>query len=314
MRVISLFSGAGGMDLGFIQAGHEVVWAIDNDRDCCETYRKNIGDHIVEGDISEMDSKSIPDGDIVIGGFPCQGFSVANTTRTAEDPRNGLYLEMVRIVKSKRPEYFVAENVKGLASAEEGTVLEKILSDFSSAGYRCSYKILNAADYGVPQKRERIIIIGTRSDIKEDAPFPRPTHAEQDKQDLKSTEELKEWITIGDVLKGIPEPADSSINLPNHTFSRYKLTFNGYLGHRFVDPDRPAPTITARGDNNGGVVVLHHPKNHRRMSARELATAQSFPLDYEFARSRTSAYRQIANAVPPLLAKRIGHCFQPGFK
>ena len=119
---------------------------------------------------------------------------------------------------------------------------------------------------------------------------------------------LKPWVSIGEVLQGIPEPADAP-DLPNHTCSKYKLRFNNYLGHRYVEPTKPAPTITARGDMRGGVVIIHHPSNQRRMTARELASVQSFPLDFVFSGSRTSAYRQIANAVPPLLAFNIAKFF-----
>ena len=123
MKVVSLFTGAGGLDLGFVWAGHDIVWANDNDRNACETYSRNIGDHVVCGDIAALPSSAIPDCDIVIGGFPCQGFSVANSGRHAGDRRNLLYLEMVRVVRDKAPRYFVAENVKGLLSMSRGGAL-----------------------------------------------------------------------------------------------------------------------------------------------------------------------------------------------
>jgi DNA (cytosine-5)-methyltransferase 1 len=116
---------------------------------------------------------------------------------------------------------------------------------------------------------------------------------------------LSPWLSVGKALEHFPEPEDGR-HIPNHENSRYKLTFNGHLGHRFIDPLRPAPTVTARGDDRGGVVVLHHPGNHRRMTARELAAVQSFPDTFVFSSTKTSAYRQIANAVPPLLGKAIG--------
>ena len=311
MRVVSLFSGAGGLDLGFVQAGHKIIWANDNDPDSVETYRKNIGNHIVLGDIQEISDKDIPECDIVVGGFPCQGFSVANPNRHVKDVRNSLYLELLRVIKIKKPKYFVAENVKGLLTMDGGKILALIIDDFKRAGYNVSYRLLNAADYGVPQKRQRVIIIGVRSDIKKTIEFPKPTHTNMvnvNNIQLNSSTRMKPWVSIGSALKGIPEPYDAP-HIPNHTHSQYKLTFNGYLGHRRINPDEPAPTVTARGDLKGGVVVLHHPNNHRRMSARELASAQSFPMDYEFQGARSSVYRQIGNAVPVLLGKAIGSCF-----
>jgi DNA (cytosine-5)-methyltransferase 1 len=301
MRVVSLFCGAGGLDLGFIQAGHQVIWASDIDEHAIATYKHNIGNHAHEGDIRNIDASSIPDCDVVIGGFPCQGFSVANMGRSAKDTRNQLYLELLRVIREKTPSFFIAENVKGLLSLEKGKVFEAIIDDFSSLGYVVKYRVLNAADYGVPQKRERLIIVGVREDIEFDFNFPAPTHAAPEKASLLG---LKPWLSIGEALAHIPEPEDAP-HIPNHTYSKYKLRFNGYLGHRHIDPTKPAPTVTARGDNKGGVVVLHHPQNHRRMSARELASTQSFPLDFTFQCNRSVAYRLIGNAVPPMLAAAV---------
>ncbi|MBN3032674.1 MAG: DNA cytosine methyltransferase [Candidatus Saganbacteria bacterium] len=304
MRIVSLFSGAGGLDLGFIQAGHKIIWANDIDEDSVNTYKSNIGDHIVLGPIEKISVGSIPDCDMVIGGFPCQGFSVANTKRNARDSRNKLYLQLLRVIRRKKPKYFIAENVKGLVSFAGGKVLKMIIKDFSSCGYNVRYKVLNAADYGVPQLRERVIIMGVRKDVLKEVEFPAPTHRDP----LIGNSRLPIWLSIGKALRNIPEPEASS-DMLNHTCSKYKLLFNGYIGHRYIDPDRPAPTVTARGDKRGGVVVLHHPKNHRRMSARELATTQSFPLSFGFKGCRSSVYRQIGNAVPPILAKAIANMF-----
>lgn len=305
MRVVSLFSGAGGLDLGFIWAGHEIVWANDIDRYAAETYRRNVGAHIIIGPIKLIPSCKIPESDIVIGGFPCQGFSIANMNRSPEDSRNKLYLELLRVINDKQPKYFLAENVKGLTNLDKGKVLEMILGDLRNAGYRVKYKILDAVDYGVPQHRQRVIFIGVRNDILHDIDFPAQTHNDHASNPQSP---LLPWVTIGEALKDIPEPEEAP-DLPNHTYSRYKLRFVGYLGHRKIDPNKPAPTVTARGDDRGGVVVLHHPKNHRRMSARELATIQSFPLDFVFAGTRSSAYRQIGNAVPPVFAKALASVF-----
>jgi DNA (cytosine-5)-methyltransferase 1 len=304
MRVVSLFSGAGGLDLGFIKAGHEVVWANDNYEDAVETYKLNIGNHIICKDIREVPSEVIPNHDILIGGFPCQGFSLANTGRNEKDERNKLYLEFLRVLEDKKPLFFVAENVKGILSLGKGEIFKMIIADFSKAGYKVKYKVLNAADYGVPQKRQRVIIIGTREDIDVNIQYPNPTRSNE----VGLFENLDPWVTIGEALKEIPDP-DGKHNLLNHTYSKFKLKFNGYIGNRAIDPNKPAPTVTARGDAKGGVVVLHHPNNKRRMSVRELAVVQSFPLDFEFYGSNSSAYRQIGNAVPPKLGQKIAEIF-----
>lgn len=174
LKVISLFSGAGGMDLGFINAGFDIIWANDFFKEAVDSYRKNIGE-IVFGDITKIKSSEIPDNpDVIIGGFPCQGFSVANINRSMEDKRNFLYKEMLRIIKDKNPKFFLAENVKGILSIERGEVIKMIVKDFESLGYKVDYKLVNAAEYGVPQQRERVLIMGNRMGVEN--VFPAKTH------------------------------------------------------------------------------------------------------------------------------------------
>ncbi len=175
LKVVSLFSGCGGLDLGFINAGFDVIWANDFFPEAVETYKKNIGNHITSGDISKIKSKDIPNNfDVLLGGFPCQGFSIANINRSMDDERNFLYKEMLRIVKDKKPKFFLAENVKGLLSMHNGKVIEMIVNDFKKLGYQVDYKLLNSADFGVPQQRERVIIMGNRIGVKN--VFPTPSH------------------------------------------------------------------------------------------------------------------------------------------
>lgn len=302
MRVVSLFSGAGGLDLGFRMAGHEIVWANDLYEDAVHTYEKNLGHHIILKDIHDIALEDIPDCDIIIGGFPCQGFSVANTKRHVGDERNELYKQLIRVITAKKPKFFLAENVKGLTSLGHGEVFKMILADFKEMGYKVKYKILNAADYGVPQTRMRVIIVGVREDIDWEYEFPSPTHSRD------GTDGLPIWVSVSQALSGLPDP-DQENDIPNHTYSKYKLNINGYIGHRLLDPDKPAPTVTARGDNRGGVVILPHPNGQRRMSCRELASVQSFPWTYEFCGNNSSIYRQIGNAVPPLLGYAVSKQF-----
>ena len=194
--VVGLFSGCGGLDLGFKQAGFDILWANDFDADSVKTYKENIGDHIVLGDITKISNKDIPSNfDVLLGGFPCQGFSVANVKRSMKDKRNFLYLEMLRVIKNKKPKFFVAENVKGLLSMEKGAVIEMIVKDFEKIGYKVDYRLLTASDYGVPQHRQRVFIIGNR--IGKENPYPKMTHGL--KNDLFNPK-LEPYISTKDAI------------------------------------------------------------------------------------------------------------------
>lgn len=174
---VSIFAGCGGLDLGFIKAGFEILMSVDFFADAVETYKNNIGNHIICEDITKIPDSEIPDNfDVLLGGFPCQGFSVANNKRSMEDKRNFLYLELLRILKTKQPKIFVAENVKGILSMENGRVIQMILDDFKEVGYNVTYKVMKASDYGVPQHRERVIIIGNRIGVENK--YPEITHGE----------------------------------------------------------------------------------------------------------------------------------------
>jgi DNA (cytosine-5)-methyltransferase 1 len=195
-KVASLFSGCGGLDLGFIKSGFDVVWANDFFKEAVETYKLNIGNHIILGDITKISSEDIPDNfDILLGGFPCQGFSVANNKRSMEDERNFLYKELLRLIKDKKPKFFVGENVKGILSMQKGKVIEMIINDFKSLGYDVDYKLLKASDYGVPQNRERVVIIGNRLGLKN--PFPKKTHG----QEINLFDDnVKSYVTVKEVV------------------------------------------------------------------------------------------------------------------
>ena len=197
-NIASLFAGCGGLDLGFIQAGFNVSWANDFSKEAVDSYKKNIGNHIVCGDITKIPSADIPDDiDIVLGGFPCQGFSIANKNRSMQDQRNFLYLELIRVIKDKQPKFFVAENVKGLLSIHKGAVMDIILEDFKALGYNVDYKLLKASNYGVPQNRERVFIIGNRLGLEN--PFPEISHG----HDNLFNNELKPYVTVKDVCSDL---------------------------------------------------------------------------------------------------------------
>lgn len=221
-KIVSLFSGVGGMDLGFINAGFDIIWANDFLKEAVDTYKLNIGNHIILGDITKINSDEIPSNfDVLIGGFPCQGFSIANTRRTMKDSRNFLYKEMLRVIKDKQPKIFIAENVKGLASMENGKVLEMIIKDFTSLGYKVDYRIVNAAEYGVPQTRERIVIIGNR--INKENKFPNKSHSLNGKEkNLKNCISTEEVIGF---LSGI-RTQDAPINLNNRIIYNHIASTN----------------------------------------------------------------------------------------
>ena len=299
MKIISLFSGAGGLDLGLIQAGNTIIWANDIDKDAVATYRENIGDHIVCDDIKNIDISALPNADVVVGGFPCQGFSQANRLRTLEDDRNQLYRFFYNTIKVKQPKYFIAENVKGILSLGKGEAIKQIVADFEAAGYITSVNLVNMADYRVPQTRQRVIIIGQRVDLGKELRFifPQPTHSK--------TGELPQWVSIKEAIDHFPDP-DKENNVLNHVYSAYKVEYRNFTGHRKTDPDKPSPTVLARGNGKGGVCAIPHYNGRRRLTIRESASVQTFPEDFHFVGTMNSCYRQIGNAVPVLFARKLG--------
>ena len=299
MRIISLFSGAGGLDLGLIQAGNSVVWANDIDKDAVATYQENIGNHIVCEDIKNIAIAELPDADVVVGGFPCQGFSLANRKRALEDDRNFLYRFFYDTIRIKQPKFFIAENVKGILSLGGGEAIKQIVADFEAAGYTATVTLVNMANYGVPQTRQRVIIVGQRSDLSESFlfRFPKPTHAKEGT--------LPRWVSIREAIGHFPDP-DMENDIVNHIYSAYKVTYRNFTGHRQTDPDKPSPTILARGNGKGGVCAIPHYNGKRRLSIRESASVQTFPETFRFIGAMNSCYRQIGNAVPVKFAKLLG--------
>lgn len=299
MKIISLFCGAGGLDLGLIAAGNKIVWAVDFNEDAVNTYNSNVGNHAVCEDITKVNFETVPDADVIVGGFPCQGFSVANLRRAADDERNTLYLEFIRAVKTKKPKYFIAENVKGILSLDGGNAIQTIIRDFSDIGYMVNMKLFNMADYGIPQTRQRVIIVGQRKDLNDSFQFQFPiaTH--------NKTGPLKKWVSIKDAIDHFPDP-DLPNDVANHVYSSYGVKFRNFTAHRPTDPDYPSPTILARGNGKGGVCAIPHYNGKRRLTVRESAAIQTFPDDFEFKGSMTSCYRQVGNAVPPLFGKLLG--------
>ena len=210
VSVVSLFSGGGGLDLGFKNAGYDILWAIDNNQDAVNTYKANIGEHIIFEDINKIDENKIPHADVVIGGPPCQSFSLAGN-RHVEDARGQLVWRYIKIISTIQPKAFVFENVTGLLSAKNSNG-EKILSllqaAFKDIGYTISTKVVNAADYGIPQKRKRVIIVGLKNN--KEFEFPVPTHNE------KGIDGLKKYVSVHEALGDLPQAIEDENSILNY--------------------------------------------------------------------------------------------------
>ena len=350
---IDLFAGAGGCSLGFINKGFKILLANDNWEAAAKTYKenhkntefilKNIEDLEVK-EILEKTSMSRGEIDVIIGGPPCQGFSTVGK-RFIDDPRNKLFKEYVRIVEGVYPKVFVMENVVGLTNMQKGKVLEQALKEFRLIGYKVDFRILNAVDYGVPQYRERVILIGTRYDINIE--FPLPTTIEHN---LFSNAQSR--ITIMDAISDLP-PIEAGCNVVEYKIAPLniyqktrrkdcvKLTLHSAVSHnkKLQDmmayipdggsvwgieclPQHLRPTsgyknTYCRLDSKEPAMTITrnfacvsssrciHPFQNRGLTPREAARIQSFDDDYIFIGSRSDISLQIGNAVPPLLSEKI---------
>jgi DNA (cytosine-5)-methyltransferase 1 len=312
MRIVSLFAGCGGLDLGLHKTGHDIVHASDFDKDSVETYNKYFSKKAELIDVHDLKGKNLPEYDLLAGGFPCQGFSVANTYRSKDDSRNQLYTQIVRLLKETKPNFFLLENVAGILSLEKGEVVKQIVKELTEVnkrafgGYEVKYIKLNAADYGVPQNRKRVIFLGiskafdnkTRQKMFEYFP-PESTHVVSG--DMINNKHL----TLRDAIFDLGDP-DENHPIPNHICNNHKVKINGYLGNRKLDWDKPSPTIVGRGGGTGGPVIAVHPDLKRRFSVRETARIQTFPDDFEFMGAISSQFRQIGNAVAVGFAEHLG--------
>lgn len=293
--VVSLFAGAGGMDIGLEQAGMKVLWANDIDKNACETYRMWSDATVFHGDVAKIDFSDVPDSHIITGGFPCQGFSLAGP-RQISDRRNTLYKNFVRAVENRRPAAFIAENVKGILTLGGGAILKKIIKDFEDRGYHVVYKLLNAANYGVPQNRERVIFVGLRDDITIDYQFPNP---------------FAHRITLREVLRHFEDPKPQDVCLAPYS-SRF-MSRNRIRGWDDISYTIPAmakqvplhPSSPPMIKKDKDLWVFGEGET-RRFSWQEAAAIQTFPQNMEFAGDLSSKYKQIGNAVPVKLARAIG--------
>jgi len=283
------------MDLGFAggfrafgqdypKLPFRVVWANELNPHACATYRRNLGHDIRVGDVWEHLDSLPAKADVVIGGFPCQDISINGKQAGVDGARSGLYRAMVTAVDRIRPRVFVAENVKGLLMARQKQSLERILKDFGALGYNVSYRLYNAADYGVPQARERVFIVGT---LPETGAFRHPLPICLPEGRMTAREAIAD-------LEDFPETPEI-----NHIWSRANRSPE--QGNRRLSPDRPSHTIRAECHGN----IQFHYKLARRLSMREAARFQSFPDDFIFEAKLRETERQIGNAVPPVLAWHV---------
>ena len=312
--VVDLFCGAGGMSEGFKIAGYKIILAIESNKRAAETYKRNNQEtEVITEKIGEVPDTAIIEKlkgtkvDLVIGGPPCQGFSIANTNRNPEDPRNHLYLEFVRVVNLLKPKFFVIENVRGFLDLKINN--RNILDELKALlkDYHIESDILVAANYGVPQVRRRAFIIGRLG--KGSISFPEPTHIRKKKGDKKKLD--NEWKTVKAVVLS-QKRANESLFYSKKLIRGFKRRErkNKKIGigfkWQFLDLNRPSYTIPARYWKDGSNALIKYSENTIRMlSWKECARIQSFPSNYIFVGSKRNKYEQIGNAVPPLMAAAI---------
>lgn len=301
MSVVSLFAGAGGLDVGIEMAGLRVIWANELDKDACDTYIANHPHVYVErGDIGNV--KTFPKADVVVGGYPCQGFSLAGN-RLITDERNYLYKHFVRALKDVRPKFFIAENVKGMLTLGGGKIIEAMVEAYKEEGYRVKYQLVNAKNYGVPQDRERVFIVGVREDIAFEYDFPFPTHGDG--------LGLKPYVTLRDSI-GHLKPSEigeyDQSGFSSRYLSRNRKRSWDEVSYTIQASGRQAP-MHPSGDPMINVDrdkwILPDTSEHRKLSWVECALIQTFPPNYVWKGNLSSRYKQIGNAVPCLLAKAI---------
>lgn len=293
---VSLFCGAGGLDMGFERAGFRTIWANDFDADACETHRAWSNAEVVCGDISKVDFSGIPQSDVILGGFPCQGFSMSGP-RKIDDSRNVLYKHYVKLVLQNKPMAFVGENVKGLLTMANGQIIDAIVAAFSECGYDVFYKLVNAKNFGVPQDRERVIIVGFRKDlnIKE---FSLPNSN-------------GESATLREAIGHMPPPTPEEVcNAPYSSRYMSRNRKRGWDDVAYTVPAMAKQVTLWPGSPDMIKIdrdtwVFGSGKETRRLSWREVAAIQTFPPDIVFSGDLTSIYKQIGNAVPVKLAEFV---------
>ena len=314
MEVISLFSGAGGLDLGFEKAGFKTIWANEYDKEIWETYEKNFPNTFLDRrSIRNIPSDEIPNAIGLIGGPPCQSWSEAGKLKGIDDHRGQLFFEFVRVLRDKKPLFFLAENVSGMLASRHKEALKNIKKHFTDSGYDLYFELVDAYDYKVAQNRKRVFFIGFRKDLNIKFEFPKPFKKKRVLKDV--IWDLKESVipakekncTNGDACK-----------LSNHEYLLGSFSSIFMSRNRVRSWDEPSFTIQAGGrhaplhpqapkmqfvEQNKRIFVLDYEHLYRRLSIRECARIQSFPDEYVFCyKNLTAGYKMVGNAVPPYLA------------
>ena len=336
-QAISLFSGGMGLDIGLQDAGIRIAIGQDLDSSCIKTIREN-GHAAIDGDITQLRSETlleqaglrIGEPFLICGGPPCQPFSTAGTRLGVNDPRGSLFIEFVRMIREIRPRFFVMENVKGLVSSklvdrggksEDTTVLDVVLEQFAHIGYHTVHGILDAVNYGVPQFRERLIILGSRDN--EQVFLPVPTHFQIHQNPLYR------WNVLGDAIRDLEDDVGECASFSQERLHFLKMVPEGgnwrdlpeeakkiamggayYSGggkvgfYRRLSYKQPSPTLVTSPVQKASMFC--HPVKDRPLSVREYARIQQFPEDWRFVGTTAAKYRQIGNAVPVGLARAVG--------
>lgn len=304
LRVASFFCGCGGTDVGLLgdfdfQGKHydsnnmEIVYANDIDPNACAIFEKNFGVTPDSRDIREVKSDEIPEFDILTGGFPCQSFSIVaqNPVRLGiKDERGKLFFEMCRVLREKQPKCFIAENVKGIMTANKRSAFPLILKEFEDSGYDVKYSILNSANYGVPQKRERVIIVGFRKDLKIDFKFPNLVF-----------ENEEQFVPLSTVVE---DTVDEKYFFSSRAVEGMMKNRESMNKGRAQDVTKPCNTVgahLAKVSLNSTDPVLMVDGRYRRFTPREVARIQSFPETFELVGSESAQYRALGNAIPPVM-------------
>lgn len=304
LRVASFFCGCGGTDVGLLggfdfQGKHydsnnmEIVYANDIDPNACAIFEKNFGVTPDSRDIREVKSDEIPEFDILTGGFPCQSFSIVaqNPVRLGiKDERGKLFFEMCRVLREKQPKCFIAENVKGIMTANKRSAFPLILKEFEDSGYDVKYSILNSANYGVPQKRERVIIVGFRKDLKIDFKFPNLVF-----------ENEEQFVPLSTVVE---DTVDEKYFFSARAVEGMMKNRESMNKGRAQDVTKPCNTVgahLAKVSLNSTDPVLMVDGRYRRFTPREVARIQSFPETFELVGSESAQYRALGNAIPPVM-------------
>lgn len=347
LKAISLFSGAMGLDLGIEKAGIEIKLCVEMNKQAASTIRNNTNIPVINRDITtiptiellETSGLTNQEVDLIVGGPPCQAFSTAGARRGLDDFRGNVIIQYLRVISEIQPRYFILENVRGILSAKlnavpdsyheykdiknmKGSVIRFLANEFKKLGYTISFTLFNAANYGVPQVRERVIIFGAKGEKR--IPLPQPTHSEMG---INGTEK---WVTLGDVIKDLPKPNESEYTPLNKKMLQYMSLVKegenwtnlepkiakeamgkayelsggktGFL--RRLSNSKPSPTLVTSPVMPATLIC--HPTELRPLSIKEYARVQQFPDDWKFSGNIADIYKQIGNAVPVGLGYMAG--------